>query len=340
MNTNAESIHSISLEPLLIKDIGQFKRVVAHIFPTRTDGEWRKIMRNKRAAGEQLYVLQRDGAACGGVSITSPFGSPTWRIARIHTIGPLPYEEKKMIARQIAQTDELIYRIDIAHIALSEADMKAYSKLTGVDWPQQRDSFFSPQVSAWQVAFIPWEFGYLAVTTTDDRTKIAALEFVRGGSEELTLRVKQSAYYFGYLNFEGKIAVPENPVPEEECDVLQLARQELRQYLSGGHELQIPFQFPEGTPFQRQVWEKTLTIPYGTVKTYADIAEMIQPDKEKAGQMARAVGRALGANPLPIIIPCHRVIGSNQTLTGFGGGLDVKDYLLQLEMWHSLSSSS
>ncbi|NLA95443.1 MAG: methylated-DNA--[protein]-cysteine S-methyltransferase [Clostridiaceae bacterium] len=127
---------------------------------------------------------------------------------------------------------------------------------------------------------------------------------------------------------------------QDECDVLRLLRKELQLYLGGGHEINIPYEFPDGTPFQKQVWEETLKIPYGAVKTYAGIAEIIQPDKDKAGQMARAVGRALAANPLPIIIPCHRVIGSNQMLTGFGGGVDVKDHLLQLEMWHAIPASS
>lgn len=81
-----------------------------------------------------------------------------------------------------------------------------------------------------------------------------------------------------------------------------------------------------GTEFQRRVWAALRTIPYGETRTYGEISRVI-------GQPAasRAVGLANGANPIPIIVPCHRVIGSSGALTGFGGGLEVKRFLLELE---------
>jgi methylated-DNA-[protein]-cysteine S-methyltransferase len=81
-----------------------------------------------------------------------------------------------------------------------------------------------------------------------------------------------------------------------------------------------------GTPFQLDVWRELLRIPYGETRSYAQIAKSI-------GRPAaiRAVGAANGANPIPIIVPCHRVIGSNGSLTGFGGGIDVKRWLLDFE---------
>ena len=82
----------------------------------------------------------------------------------------------------------------------------------------------------------------------------------------------------------------------------------------------------EGTPFQRQVWDALKDIPYGGTRTYADIARSV--GREKA---VRAVGGANHANPVPIIVPCHRVIGANGSLTGYGGGLRIKEYLLRLE---------
>ena len=83
---------------------------------------------------------------------------------------------------------------------------------------------------------------------------------------------------------------------------------------------------PSGTPFQRKVWESLAEIPYGELTTYSAIAEKIGNPKA-----VRAVGGANARNPLPIVLPCHRVIGSNGTLTGFGGGLDVKERLIALE---------
>lgn len=83
---------------------------------------------------------------------------------------------------------------------------------------------------------------------------------------------------------------------------------------------------PRGTPFQLDVWNTLQKIPYGDTWSYADLARRIgRPDA------VRAVGAANGRNPLPIIVPCHRVIGSNGQLVGFGGGLNLKRWLLELE---------
>jgi methylated-DNA-[protein]-cysteine S-methyltransferase len=107
---------------------------------------------------------------------------------------------------------------------------------------------------------------------------------------------------------------------------LREAADQLRRYFAG--ELcafDLPLA-PHGTEFQQAVWSALQQIPYGQTTTYSTIAERI-------GRPAavRAVGAANGANPIPIVIPCHRVIGANGSLTGFGGGLDVKRQLLALE---------
>jgi methylated-DNA-[protein]-cysteine S-methyltransferase len=86
---------------------------------------------------------------------------------------------------------------------------------------------------------------------------------------------------------------------------------------------------PAGTPFQREVWGKLLTIPYGETISYGELARRV--GKPRA---SRAVGAANGRNPLPIVVPCHRVIGADGTLTGYGGGLPIKTALLALERGH------
>ena len=83
---------------------------------------------------------------------------------------------------------------------------------------------------------------------------------------------------------------------------------------------------PEGTPFQLRVWDALTQIPYGETRSYLDVAEGLG-----AGKAVRAVGAANGRNPIPIVIPCHRVIGSNGSLTGYGGGIETKARLLALE---------
>ncbi len=83
---------------------------------------------------------------------------------------------------------------------------------------------------------------------------------------------------------------------------------------------------PEGTPFQQEVWRRLCAIPYGETISYGELARRIGNP-----QASRAVGLANGSNPIPIVIPCHRVIGSNGKLTGYGGGLPIKEKLLALE---------
>jgi methylated-DNA-[protein]-cysteine S-methyltransferase len=107
---------------------------------------------------------------------------------------------------------------------------------------------------------------------------------------------------------------------------LRLAATQLQQYFSGRlREFHLPLDL-RGTKFQMAVWRELEKIPYGETRSYAQIAAAI--GKPKA---VRAVGAANGANPIPIVVPCHRVIGSTGKLTGYGGGLPLKERLLELE---------
>jgi methylated-DNA-[protein]-cysteine S-methyltransferase len=107
---------------------------------------------------------------------------------------------------------------------------------------------------------------------------------------------------------------------------LQPYAAELTEYLQGTRKaFTLPFDY-RGTEFQLAVWKTLCDIPYGRTKSYSDIAEQIR--KPAA---VRAVGAAIGANPVLITIPCHRVVGKNGSLTGYRGGLDMKTRLLQLE---------
>ena len=118
------------------------------------------------------------------------------------------------------------------------------------------------------------------------------------------------------------------PAPEWQPAVAPFAqaRSQLEEYFSGARRSFQLSLAPVGTPFQLQVWKALCAIPYGETVSYGDLARRLG----HAGG-ARAVGLANGANPLPIIQPCHRVIGADGTLTGFGGGLQIKRSLLALE---------
>lgn len=107
---------------------------------------------------------------------------------------------------------------------------------------------------------------------------------------------------------------------------LREARRQLEDYFDGTRRVfDVPLS-PVGTPFQRKVWHGLATIPMGTTWSYAELARHIEEPTA-----VRAVGAANGRNPIPIILPCHRVIGSDGKLTGFGGGLPLKQWLLEHE---------
>lgn len=111
-----------------------------------------------------------------------------------------------------------------------------------------------------------------------------------------------------------------------ETTLLAEAKKQLEQYFSGTlRSFTLPLR-PEGTPFQQKVWAALLQIPWGETRTYGQVAAMIGQPKA-----CRAVGMANNRNPLPIFIPCHRVIGANGQLTGYAGGLSAKEHLLSLE---------
>ena len=105
----------------------------------------------------------------------------------------------------------------------------------------------------------------------------------------------------------------------------------LESYFSGK---QIPITIllqPKGTIFQEEVWKILQEIPYGKTMTYGEIAQRIAKEKGVATYSAQAVGQAVGKNPISILIPCHRVLGKNDTLTGYAGGVHRKEQLLKLE---------
>lgn len=151
---------------------------------------------------------------------------------------------------------------------------------------------------------------------------------------------------FFYQTPIGKIALRENGqsitsiflrdkalTPDEfphETPLLREAIDQIRRYFAGSlRAFDLPIS-PEGTPFMKRVWEELRQIPYGKTQSYGAVAKALAMPRA-----ARAVGMANGRNPIPIIIPCHRVIGADGSLAGFSSGLEIKAALLQLEQKYS-----
>jgi methylated-DNA-[protein]-cysteine S-methyltransferase len=138
-----------------------------------------------------------------------------------------------------------------------------------------------------------------------------------------TERGVAGVYFVGQKYFPvGAAEWPEAP----ERPVLKQARVELREYFAGTRTtFAVPLDL-RGTPFQVRVWTMLQTIPYGGTATYGAIGARLG-----GGGVARAVGAAVGRNPISVIVPCHRVVGADGSLTGYAGGLDRKRALLELE---------
>ncbi len=125
-------------------------------------------------------------------------------------------------------------------------------------------------------------------------------------------------------------AAPEPAVEPPDHPVVRLAVAQLEEYFAGDRRtFDVPLD-PVGTDFQLAAWEALRSIPYGSTISYAEQADRLG-DRNKA----RAVGAANGRNPIPIIVPCHRVVGTSGALTGFAGGLETKSWLLAHEQGHT-----
>lgn len=124
----------------------------------------------------------------------------------------------------------------------------------------------------------------------------------------------------------------EDMTPNNKISLFDTTKKWLNRYFAGEKPdiLELPLA-PLGSEFRQEVWNILCRIPYGNVITYGDIAKKMAVKRGKKGMSAQAVGGAVGHNPISIIIPCHRVVGSNGSLTGFAGGVPMKVKLLELE---------
>ena len=140
----------------------------------------------------------------------------------------------------------------------------------------------------------------------------------------LTVAVDESG--LRYVLFENNKHEPAQTGWRCDCNATREPREQLLEYFAGTRKaFELPLSLA-GTDFQQRTWRMLSQIPYGDTWSYAELATRVGSPKA-----VRAVGAANGRNPLPIVLPCHRVIGSNGSLTGFGGGLPAKKWLLELE---------
>lgn len=144
-----------------------------------------------------------------------------------------------------------------------------------------------------------------------------------GTEDNLTgLWISGQKYYASTLNEDA--VLKQVPVFKTTANWLDI-------YFSGKNPSFTPPLLPKGSAFRQAVWAELLKIPYGQTLTYGDIAKKIAEETGKATMAAQAVGGAVGHNPISVIIPCHRVVGAGGSLTGYAGGIGIKEKLLKLE---------
>ena len=198
-------------------------------------------------------------------------------------------------------------------------------------------SMLREEYDGYGIAFVPFSRGWIRIQ--GGRDFIDSVGFLKADILVEPGPVRASASLFGLCDSNGRIFAPgEQKTPPQRRlripkEVEKTARQ-IEEYIAGerrGFDIRIQV---SGSLFQQRVWNVLAEIPFGSTLTYEQVAQRMTRDgPEAARRLTRAIGSACSANPVPIVIPCHRVIGKDNKLVGFSGGLDVKEWLLEHEMF-------
>ena len=158
--------------------------------------------------------------------------------------------------------------------------------------------------------------------TTDYHSPVGEI-LLAGNEKELTGLWFEGQKYFG--------STLEREMRKKDLPIFEETRRWLDQYFSGKKPDFLPPLAPKGSEFRRKVWKHLLEIPYGETTTYGALAKKLAIEMGRETMSAQAVGGAVGHNPISILIPCHRLLGADGSLTGYAAGLEVKKRLLALE---------
>ena len=214
------------------------------------------------------------------------------------------------------------------------------------EWQRHEDvmtySLSRPQQKHVGIALVPFSKGLF--TLTGDRNGLTGTGFIRALARSQDRRIQEYAEWMGLLDSQGCIPDRDTLVKrlgrkpffslDGTPDPVILAARQAAAYFKGDRTpFTVPLHLEQGSSFQQSVWQQLARIPYGVTRTYEDVASLLHPEAASgARHFSRAVGSACGANPFPLILPCHRVIGKDGKLVGFSGGLDMKEYLLAHEI--------
>ena len=313
--------------------------------------------------GHQLWltgISSPEKAACAVVGLQMADANARRAILHLFAAVAAPLSDilKSLIERVFWQNG--IYRLEISIPASCTDRANIFRQIGFVDEGRQRCSLIDlttrrrqdlfllsllrPEYESRGTAFIPFRLGVFAVT--GNRQGLFEAGFVRYGEPFPDSYQHECAEMAGILDDHGHLQERqffvdrlENQsvvVPISAPEPVSMAAAQVQAYFAGQlSTFDLPLDLSRGSDFQTRVWQALARIPYGTTWTYEELAfQLNEEDWPAARRMARAVGSACGANPLPLLLPCHRVIGKDRRLVGFSGGLDVKEFLLDHEMMY------
>jgi O-6-methylguanine DNA methyltransferase len=203
-------------------------------------------------------------------------------------------------------------------------------------------SILRPDFDETATVYIPFSKGVFAIS--GNNSQLLGTDFIRFGDHFRHDSHREAAEQIGLLDAAGRLLKRTNfsqflagrPYLAQDGapDLLVQAALQAAAYFAGQRtSFDLPLDLEQGSEFQKRVWRKLPDIPFGTTWTYEELAYNLEGyDWTAARKMSRAVGSACGANPFPLLLPCHRVIGKDGKLVGFSSGLDIKEYLLAHEM--------
>lgn len=197
-------------------------------------------------------------------------------------------------------------------------------------------SLLMPEYTGYGVVFVPFQRGVVALSGT--QTYVDSVNLLKYEGQIEDKLTYETAEYVGILDDEGRLFPKNSNCYQNDFSIgapneLSNAATQLSEYFCKRREqFDVNISFTKGTDFQMRVWNELLKIPYGATRSYEDVALSVTDNNlAEARKLTRAVGSACSENPIPILVPCHRVIGKDGRLVGYSCGVEFKDFLLQHE---------
>ncbi|NLC83892.1 MAG: methylated-DNA--[protein]-cysteine S-methyltransferase [Ruminococcaceae bacterium] len=353
--TTAANQQAFELKPLRLADAAELRRLGIYTGTLKEVSDQIRILLNRNEKGGFLISGgTADLPVSGLVSLLPDAFRP--EVGRLTILGSNLIILPQLLAKvsRIAFTEQKFLRLEALVPESPELQLRAYRQAgfrtdsiitDDISRLRQETGFHQLSLAKTSnrhpaVGLVPYKYGIMSVKGTE--TEIEAVDFQIFGESVTDSYIEDVFRMWGLLDEDDKLLVADTCLKLIRNDNLPVmvgkAVKELDEYFSGlRQEFDLTVNLDQGSAFQQAVWAALQTIPYGTTETYLDIAmKLTYGDRKRAHTLSRAVGGACGANPVAIVVPCHRVIGHDGRLTGFSGGVKNKEFLLHHELFGSI----